>query len=91
VRPVRIPITEVIDLHAFRPEDYPDLIEDYLAECLRLGFTTVRIIHGKGMGFQRRRVRELLGLNPRVAAFRDAPPEAGGWGATVVDLNPRMP
>jgi dsDNA-specific endonuclease/ATPase MutS2 len=86
---VRVPIEDVIDLHSFRPADLPDLIEDYLEECLRAGFTAVRIIHGKGKGFQRRRVRELLERNPHVRRFGDAPPDAGGWGATVVELVPR--
>lgn len=86
MKPVKIPIEDVIDLHTFRPEEIPGLIEDYIEECSRLGFTSVRIIHGKGKGFQRQRVRELLSRNPQVAAFSDAPPEAGGWGATRVEL-----
>ena len=84
--PVRIPITDVLDLHTFAPRDLPDLIEDYLEECVRLGFRSVRIIHGKGSGVQKRRVQSALGRNRNVRAFADAPPEAGGWGATVVEL-----
>jgi dsDNA-specific endonuclease/ATPase MutS2 len=48
----------------------------------------VRIIHGKGTGFQRNRVRAILAADPLVAAVADAPPQAGGWGATLVDLRP---
>lgn len=83
---IRIPIEDVIDLHGFRPRDIPNLIEDYLEECVRAGFTSVRIIHGKGTGAQKKRVQELLRANPRVRSFADAPAEAGGWGATVVEL-----
>jgi dsDNA-specific endonuclease/ATPase MutS2 len=83
---IRIPIEDVIDLHTFRPADIPDLIEDYIDECIRAGLTSVRIIHGKGMGRQKARVRELLRRNPRVLSFTDAPREAGGWGATIVAL-----
>ena len=86
MKPVEIPILDVIDLHTFQPRDYPSLIADYLEECVRAGFATVRIVHGKGTGFQKKRVREILAQNPRVRGFRDAPPEAGGWGATVVEL-----
>lgn len=86
MKPVKIPIEEVLDLHTFQPRDIPHLLEDYLQECVRAGFATVRIVHGKGTGFQKNRVRELLGKNPLVRAFKDAPPEAGGWGATVVEL-----
>jgi dsDNA-specific endonuclease/ATPase MutS2 len=84
---VRIPIADVIDLHTFRPADLPGLIEDYIDACVRAGFTSVRIIHGKGTGLQKTRVRELLRRHPQVLAFTDAPPEAGGWGATIVTLN----
>ena len=87
--PVRIPITDVLDLHTFAPRDLPDLIEDYLEECVRLGFRSVRIVHGKGSGVQKRRVQAALSRNPQVRTFADAPAEAGGWGATVVELTER--
>jgi dsDNA-specific endonuclease/ATPase MutS2 len=86
MKPVRPPIEDSIDLHTFRPQDIPNLIEDYIAECLRAGFTSVRIIHGKGTGAQKRRVLALLRRNPHVQSFADAPVEAGGWGATIVEL-----
>ena len=86
MKPVKISIEDVLDLHTFRPKDIPDLIEDYLAECFKAGFYSVRIIHGKGKGIQKKRVQELLKKNPIVASFKDAPPEAGGWGATLVEL-----
>jgi len=85
-KPVRLPIDGVLDLHTFHPRDVPALLEDYLAECLRAGIFTVRIIHGKGKGIQKQRVQALLKQNPLVASFRAAPPERGGWGATVVEL-----
>ena len=86
MEPVKIPIEDALDLHTFLPRDIPDLIEDYLTECLKAGFHSVRIIHGKGKGVQKRRVQGLLRKNPLVSSFKDAPPEAGGWGATLVEL-----
>ncbi len=83
---IRTPIEDVIDLHTFRPQDIPNLVEDYIEECVRTGFASVRIIHGKGTGAQKKRVHELLLRNPHVRSFADAPPEAGGWGATIVEL-----
>jgi DNA-nicking Smr family endonuclease len=82
--PVRVPITEVLDLHTFLPREVPELLDDYLAECKDRGYEEVRIIHGKGSGTLRRRVQALLARHPLVRSFQEAPPEAGGWGATLV-------
>lgn len=87
MEPVKVPIEDCLDLHTFLPRDIPDLMEDYLAECLKAGLYSVRIIHGKGKGVQKRRVQGLLQKNPLVSSYKDAPPEAGGWGATLVELN----
>ena len=84
--PIRVPITDVFDLHTVPPRDAKAIIEEYLAEAHRLGFRAVRIIHGRGIGVQREMVRKILDRTEFVAAFRDAPAEAGGWGATIVDL-----
>ena len=84
---VKLNIEDVLDLHTFRPKDIPDLLEDYFTECLKAGIYSVRIIHGKGKGIQKRRVSKLLEKNSMVTAFKAAPAEAGGWGATLVELN----
>ena len=84
--PVPIPVTDVFDLHTVPPRDVEAVVEEYLLEAHRLGFRALRIIHGRGIGVQREIVRAVLGRTPFVAAFRDAPAEAGGWGATIVDL-----
>ncbi|MFH1625219.1 MAG: Smr/MutS family protein [Pseudomonadota bacterium] len=84
--PVRIPIEDSIDLHTFSPRDIPSLLEEYLNECLRHGIFQVRIIHGKGTGAQRKIVESFLTKNPLIHSFFQAPPEAGGWGATIAVL-----
>ena len=86
MKPVKIPIEDVLDLHTFKPQEVPDLLEDYFAACIEEGIYSVRIIHGKGRGILKDRVRRLLQKNPMVASFSDAPLEAGGWGATLVEL-----
>jgi DNA-nicking Smr family endonuclease len=90
MKPIKLAIEDVLDLHTFRPKEIPDLLEDYFAECLKAGIYSVRIIHGKGKGIQKRRVQGLLSRSSMVAAFKDAPPEAGGWGATIVELNENL-
>jgi dsDNA-specific endonuclease/ATPase MutS2 len=84
--PVVVPIQDTIDLHPFAPKDIPSVVEEYIGECLRNGIFEVRIIHGRGIGIQRNIVRSLLERHASVVSFQDAPPEAGGWGATVVRL-----
>ncbi len=87
--PRRIPIEDRIDLHAFVPKEIPSVVEEYLEEAARVGFRQVRIIHGRGTGTQRQAVRAVLSRHPLVESYGDAPPEAGGWGATVAVLRPR--
>ena len=84
--PIRIPITDVFDLHSVPPHDVKPVVEEYLREAHRLGFKALRIIHGRGIGVQREIVRAALGLLEFVADYRDAPAEAGGWGSTIVTL-----
>ncbi len=84
--PLRIPITDVFDLHAVPPRDVEAVVEAYLEEAHRLGLKHLRVIHGRGIGVQRAMVRAVLARTPFVLAFSDAPPEAGGWGATLVTL-----
>lgn len=83
---VEIPITGELDLHAFAPRDIPDVVEDYVRECVARGLTLVRLVHGRGKGVQRAEVRRRLLAIPEVVGFEDAPPASGGWGATLVTL-----
>jgi dsDNA-specific endonuclease/ATPase MutS2 len=84
--PVRIPITDVFDLHSVPPRDVQPIVEEYLEEAHRLGLKALRIIHGRGIGVQREIVRSVLARTAFVDSFSDAPGEAGGWGATIVTL-----
>ena len=85
-QPIRIPITDVFDLHSVPPRDVKGVVEAYLEEARKLGFKALRIIHGRGIGVQREIVRSVLAETEFVESFKDAPAEAGGWGATVVTL-----
>jgi len=85
--PIVLPLEDVLDLHPFAPKDIRSVVEEYLTQCCEAGFSSVRLIHGKGRGVQRESVRILLARLPFVTTFHDAPSEAGGWGATIVSLN----
>jgi dsDNA-specific endonuclease/ATPase MutS2 len=84
--PVDIEITDIFDLHTIPPREVKAVVEEYLLEAHRKGFSVVRIIHGKGVGVQREIVRTVLSRTPFVEAWIDAPPDAGGLGATIVRL-----
>jgi len=84
---VVVPFSDVLDLHSIPPSMVKEVVEDYLAEAHRRRLKWVRIIHGKGIGVQREAVRSILARTKFVAKFGNAPPEAGGWGATVVTLS----
>ena len=86
--PVTIPITDVFDLHTILPRDVKRVVEEYLIEAHAAGFRNVRIIHGKGIGVQRDMVRAILARTSFALDWTDAPPEAGGLGATIVRLAP---
>lgn len=88
--PVVLPLEDVLDLHPFAPKEIRSVVEEYLRECCAAGFTAVRLIHGKGKGVQRESIRSLLARLPYVTNFQDAPADAGGWGATLVTLNPDL-
>jgi hypothetical protein len=88
--PVEIPVDGILDLHTFRPSEVKGLIPEYLKACLEKGIFRVLIIHGKGSGALLRTVHSILKKTPEVASFELAGPEEGGWGATIVRLNPPL-
>jgi DNA-nicking Smr family endonuclease len=86
--PVAIPITDTFDLHPFQPAEIKDVAREYLLEAHARGLRQVRLIHGRGIGVQRERIRALLQTLDFVEAYHDADGSGGGWGSTVVLLAP---
>ena len=87
-QPITIEITDVFDLHTIPPRDVKAVVEEYLYQAHERRFPVVRIIHGKGVGVQRKIVRAILEQTPFVFDWTDAPPDAGGLGATIVRFRP---
>jgi dsDNA-specific endonuclease/ATPase MutS2 len=85
--PVVMEIGDVIDLHSIPPKQVKAVVEEYLIESRARRFAYVRIIHGKGIGAQRAMVRKILDRTAFVIRYYDAPPEAGGLGATIAELD----
>jgi DNA-nicking Smr family endonuclease len=76
-------LTEELDLHTFLPKECADVVEEYVRAAHEAGFTSVRIIHGKGRGTLRRIVQGVLDRHPAVASYAQAD---ANWGATRVEL-----
>ena len=83
--PVEIPITDTFDLHPFQPKEIKDVAREYLLEAHARGFRQVRLIHGRGIGVQRERLRSLLAELDFVEGYDDAD---YSHGSTVVRLAP---
>jgi DNA-nicking Smr family endonuclease len=85
---VVLPIGDLLDLHPFDPREVGDLVDDYLDEARAAGLRELRIVHGRGSGSLRERVRRRLARRSDVESFGDAPEEWARKGATVVRLRP---
>ena len=84
-QPIRV--EDVLDLHGFFPQQIPEILEEYLQYAAEKRIAEVRIVHGKGKSRLKWEVRNYLQDHPLVADFCDAPPECGGWGATIVRIS----
>ena len=80
----RVPIEDTLDLHTFAPRDVASVVADYVTEAHSRGITEIRLIHGRGIGVQRRVVQTALERHPLVLEFRDAP--ESHLGATIAIL-----
>ena len=69
----------------YRFDDALPLIRDFLDTAEYQGLEMVRIVHGKGTGALRAKVRKYL--HSQKKSFFTPAPEAGGDGVTVVELN----
>ncbi|MDP6580326.1 MAG: Smr/MutS family protein [Vicinamibacterales bacterium] len=81
----RVPVEGTLDLHAFAPRDVPSVVEEYVTEAHSQGLAEVRLVHGRGIGVQRRAVHAALARHPLVVEFWDAP--ESHLGATVARLS----
>jgi DNA mismatch repair protein MutS2 len=86
-RPTIEPRSEV-DLRGLRVDEAEGELVPVLDAAIVADLPRLRIIHGKGTGALRERVREVLTVDPRVVSFRGGGPEEGGSGVTVVRLTP---
>ncbi|HHI87792.1 MAG TPA: endonuclease MutS2 [Candidatus Cloacimonetes bacterium] len=62
------------------------VLDKYIDKAILLNYQRVRILHGKGTGQLRRKIREYLKNDQRIKEFVSAPLQEGGDGVTVVFL-----
>jgi DNA-nicking Smr family endonuclease len=82
----QLPIEATLDLHAFAPRDVIPVVEDYVTAAAEIGFTVVRIVHGRGRGVQRGMVQAALERHALVQEFWDD--TDAHLGATFARLRP---
>lgn len=75
-----------IDVRGERTEDALLMVESYVDEAVLLGVKDLKILHGKGNGILRQRIRSLLSKSHEVEKFRDEENEFGGTGITLLTL-----
>ena len=78
--------TVVLDLHGQRGEEAVENLDKFISDALINGYEELRVYHGIGTGKLAYAVREFLKIHPSVESFCDAPPNQGGFGATLVKL-----
>lgn len=75
-----------IDIRGKNFEDAKDIVDKYLDDAYLSGLKSVRIIHGKGTGVLRQKLREHFRNVKLIKSYKDAEYNEGGDGVTVVTL-----
>lgn len=75
-----------IDIRGKNFEDAKDIVDKYLDDAYISGLKSVRIIHGKGTGVLRQKLREHFRNVKLIKSYKDAEYNEGGDGVTVVTL-----
>jgi DNA-nicking Smr family endonuclease len=79
-------IQDGVDLHGLTREQAAAMVVEFLNHCLARGVRCVRIVHGKGLGILKAKLKKWLPQREEVLAFCQAPANDGGSGALLVLL-----
>ena len=79
-------IQDDIDLHGLTGDAAVEATAGFLNDCKRRGLRCVRIVHGKGLGVLKAKLKRWLPMKDEVLAFTQAPAAQGGSGALLVLL-----
>lgn len=75
-----------IDVRGYDAEEAISRVERFLEDAAMGGVERARIIHGKGKGILRERMKHWLKQNTLVKEFRLGEMQEGGTGVTIVTL-----
>jgi DNA-nicking Smr family endonuclease len=75
-----------LDLHGMNRAQAAVAVAGFLERCSARGHRCVRIVHGKGLGVLRAKLRTWLPRRAEVLAYCQAPAHDGGSGALLVLL-----
>jgi len=79
-------VQDGVDLHGLTRDQAALIVVDFLNHCLARGLRCVRIVHGKGLGILKAKLKKWLPQREEVLAFCQAPANDGGSGAVLVLL-----
>jgi DNA-nicking Smr family endonuclease len=75
-----------LDLHGLNRQEALAATAEFLEKATKRGMRCVRIVHGKGLGVLKGKLRKWLPMKNEVLAFTQAPAAQGGSGALLVLL-----
>jgi DNA mismatch repair protein MutS2 len=83
-KPTKVDIK--LDLHGMRYEEAMEKADKFINDALLAGLNEIIIYHGMGSGILAGGIQNLLKNHPLIKEFHPAPPNMGGYGATIVKL-----
>ncbi|WP_138159789.1 endonuclease MutS2 [Peptoniphilus catoniae] len=75
-----------VDIRGKTFDEAKPIIEKYLDDAYLAGLKQVRLIHGKGTGALREKVKAYLKKNPNIKSAKDAAYNEGGSGVSIVEF-----
>ena len=80
------PVVDEVHLRRLTVDEALLKLDKYLNDAFMAGLSQVRVVHGKGTGTLRQKVREQLARHPLARSYRPGGYGEGGAGVTIVQL-----
>ena len=83
---VSVPRRSEINVIGKTADEAESEVDRFVEQAFLAGMSTIRVVHGVGMGVLRRTLREFLVNHPHVTSISEPPHNQGGQGVTLVEL-----